>query len=268
MFWRWFFLEAKRRGIRVIALVGNHDQPGDGRFDGHAMMAHEHLCTVVWKEVLVEDGVVFVPWTNDKEAFVYACNSQPATGMVVCHQSFVGSRFENGYYDPAGIDPNLIVQRGIISGHIHTPQEFGKVWHIGAPRWRIATDANVERAIWLVTHNKDGSISEKNPIDTGSICRQVRYLIDTPSDPVQITLDPRHDWRVDIKGPLEWCKAREGLYGPGVRVRTFPESTHVPQVRESEGIDQALVKYVEAFTPPNGTERTLLRQMVKERLHV
>jgi hypothetical protein len=40
---------------------------------------------------------------------------------VVCHATFNGARYENGFYAKEALDPDAVPQKRIISGHIHTP---------------------------------------------------------------------------------------------------------------------------------------------------
>lgn len=250
------------RGKRLI--IGNHDYAGEGLLI-HALQAYEEIATVVDRPTMV-GGVLYLPYYADRERFVADCSAHPCT-FLVCHQTFDGSLYENGFYASDGVDAARLPQKEILSGHIHTPQTFGKVTYIGAPRWRSLSDANVSRSIWLYTFDDDGNAVEKVSFDTGAVCRQIRYVIDTPDDPFEGVLDPRHDWRVDVKGPAEYVQARkEALSGPGVKLRTFKTDTTKVAVRESEGIVPAFRGYLQAYSPKHGTSTDRLGQMATERL--
>ncbi len=267
-FWREVFARLKARGIPVYALVGNHDYAGEGQLI-HAMMAHEHVVTVVDRPTVVGPALC-LPYYADREAFVRDANDTDRK-ILVCHQTFEGSKYENGFFASDGVSPNLLSHKLVISGHIHTPQGFKvpngpEVTYIGAPRWRTASDANIDRAIVLYDFAGDAVAT---PFDTGTICRQIRMITDTPKFPVALPLDPRAEWRIDIHGPANWVEARKAeLSGPGVRVRTFPTKSNHGPVRESEGISVAFRGYLRKFQPKFGTPTARLEEMSQERLRV
>lgn len=245
-------------------LVGNHDRAGEGS-PIHALLAHRHVVRVV--DAPVEDaGLLYLPYYADREAFVVdACASKMLT--LACHQTFDGATYENGFFAKDGVEPDRLPQARIISGHIHTPHHFGKVTYLGAPRWRTLDDANVERAIWVYEFSPGGDVVSAKSFDTSVVCRPIRSAVDSPEKPVALPLDPRVDWRIDVRGPAAWVEERKAqLAGPGVRMRTFASSTFVPQVRESEGVDRAFAAYVDRYEPRFGTDRERLRALARERL--
>jgi hypothetical protein len=261
-FWRRTF----KAPFKMRALVGNHDYSGEGS-DIHAMIAHEDQITVVDGPVRHRE-LLFMPYYSDREEFVRAANAEGGRTLI-CHQTFSGSKYENGFFAEDGVNPDLLSQETIISGHIHTPQSFGKVTYIGAPRWRTLSDANVERAIWLYEFNEDGRILKQKPFDTSKVCRPIRYVLDTPDEPFAGTLDPGCDWRVDVKGPADYVEARKvELSAAGARVRTFKVNTTTPKVRESEGISQAFRRFMGSYTAKHGTPAEQLSSMARERLDV
>ncbi len=283
----WFkvaFKALKAEGINSVCLVGNHDQANPGS-KAHAMMAYQYDPGVKVIDVpTVHRGVLMVPYMHTQEEFVEACGKfvqgtewrdqdneahywGPRT--VFCHQTFDGSTYENGFLASDGFDPNLVPQELIISGHIHTGQEFGKVWYVGAPRWRSLSDANVERSIWLLEFD-GGKLTDRRPFSTGDTCRQIKHLDDTPDSPVVLPLDPAHQWRIDIRGPADWCQSRKlQLKAAGARIRTFPtQVSSAGKVRESEGIEKAFKAFLGVFQSKHGTPLEALELMAKERLSV
>jgi DNA repair exonuclease SbcCD nuclease subunit len=276
--WKVVFKKLRAHGLNVVCLVGNHDQASPGS-DLHAMMAYEDTPGVlIVDKPTVRLGVLLLPYYHEQEKFLDAVKNATAMNMrhdgwvpptLFCHQTFDGSTYENGFLASDGFDPNLVTQELVISGHIHTGQEFGKVWYVGAPRWRSLSDANVPRNLWLVEF-KDGHFVQRIPFDTGDVCRQIRHLEDTPAKPVQLPLDERHQWRIDVRGPVDWCQARKKeLSAAGARVRTFPDQVSTEgRVRESEGIDKAFHGFLGAYQAKFGTPRETLAVMAKERLNV
>jgi len=257
-------------GIRTMLMVGNHDQLAPGS-NIHSMMTYERLDKVkVVDTPTIRQGVLMVPYFHDKIAFLDAVNSQTderrgAPKTIVCHQTFDGSKYENGFYASDGIDPKLLPQELIISGHIHTPQEFGSVWYVGAPRWRGANDANTNRAIWVVTF-EDGELRSRIPYTTGDVCRQILHLEDTESSPVDMNFNHQHKYTVDVKGSPAWCERRKlELAAAGARVRTFPSREFTREVKESDGVDVAFKGYLGAYHPKHGTDLGVLGTMAKQR---
>ena len=279
--WKYAFKRLRSEGIKTVALVGNHDQHSPGSLM-HSMMAYEGtqgLCIV--DKPTVRNGVLMLPYYHTEAEFVTACvdyykgvdgygNRYTATETVFCHQTFDGSMYENGFLASDGFRANLIPQKQIISGHIHTGQEFDKVWYVGSPRWRSLSDANVERAVWLVEFDARGVILNRQAYSTGDVCRQIKHVVDTEKNPVELPLDLKHQWRVDVKGSPEWCKSRKTeLAAAGARVRTFPTQTSISgKVRESEGVSKALQTFLGLYQPKNGTSTEVLEKMVKERLGI
>jgi len=266
-FWRESFSKLLANGIKITALVGNHDFSG-AYSQIHAMASCADLVSVVDRPV-ERGGVLLLPYTDDHEVFVKEARKSEKTTLI-CHQTFTGSKYENGMYAPDGLDPELIPQTTIISGHIHSPQVFGKVVYIGAPRWRTLSDANVERAIWLYDFNDDGSVLSKRSFDTGTACRKISYLVDTQENPIPVDdLDWTMDHRIDIRGDSAWVEARKALFSrPGVKVRVFRNDAPTSAVRESEGVAVAFSRYVKTYTPRFGTATETLEAMAKERLYV
>lgn len=264
-FWKNAFMAFKKAGLHVAALVGNHDMTGLEGSRAHAMMAYQGDVKVVDKPT-VQDGILFLPYYSDPQAFVADCQEHKDCHTVVCHQTFQGSTYENGFYAKDGIDPNLIPQERIVSGHIHTPQAFGKVFYTGAPRWRILTDANVERAIWLMEY-KDGHLLKQTAFSTGDCCKRIWHLTDTPETPANIS-NGKDQWRIDIKGPQDYVERRKKeLAAPGVKIRTMPtQRSEMMQVRESEGVAVAFEKFTKRYQPKFGTAPEILAKMVSERL--
>ena len=262
-FWKVAFAKLCR-GVGVVALVGNHSYAGEGATN-HAMLAHTDQIRVVDGPQVIE-GVLFLPYCSDRQALVDACKKYSECPTVICHQTFVGGEDAGVFFAKDGIDPTSIPQEQIISGHIHTPQLYGKVWYVGSPRWRILTDANIDRAIWSLEF-KDGKLVESQSFSTGDVCKRVWHLIDTPEVPISRDFNAKDQYRVDIKGPPAYIEARKKeLEYPGVRIRTFPTQVVNIEVRESEGIGVAFQKFFTRYEPRFGTSREVLDAMVKERL--
>jgi DNA repair exonuclease SbcCD nuclease subunit len=266
-FWRDTFNSLCKVVPKVHALVGNHDRSGANQLT-HSMIAHENSIHVINEPSVIGEHISCVPFYDDNTTFVKEAN---ATGgkTLLCHATFTGADYGGGFYAPDGIDPNLLRHNTVISGHIHSPQAFGKVTYIGAPRWRTLTDANLERAIWLYEFDETGGFVSKTPFDTGTVCRQIKTAEDTENFPIQLPLAPNMDWRIDIRGTAAYIEKRKAeIAGPGVKIRTFKTSSVSHAVKESEGIQTAFKGYLSKFHAKHGTSREQLAAMATDRLHV
>ncbi len=248
----------------VIALVGNHDRAGNSK--ANSMMLHSHISSVDKSYLEYRSSIVYVGYQDKPQEFIRLCNASKAN-TVVCHQTFFGSKYENGFYAPQkdSIDPDAIPQKLIISGHIHTAQKFGKVWYTGSPRWRIATDANVEKFIYLVQHEDDGSIVSTHPISTKGTCRAMYHLDDSETAPLVLTNEQREGKViVDVHGSIEYVKKRkEELEKHGHQTRGFPSKNYTTDIRESDGIQNSFVKFASKYEAKNGTQPLRLLELSK-----
>jgi len=269
-FWRKSIdrLRTRIRRNDIVALVGNHDFAGEGA-TAHALMAHSEALYVLERPE-VQNSVLYLPYMSRPEEFVTACNERPTT-TVICHQTFNGAKYENGFYAPDGVDPDAIPQQYVISGHIHTPQSIGKVRYVGAPRWRSISDANIDRQLNVFTFDETGTPVDVQQFATATHCRMIRTANDTaeqPFDLEQLSATATVDWRVDVYGHSEHVKERACiLQRAGVKVRAFPDRENVVSVKESEGIPQSFEKFSNDFVPKNGTPLTELQKLARERLY-
>lgn len=273
-FWRksFFRIRAKMQeygsGRDLWSLIGNHDMPGDSSSDAHAMEAYMDLIQPINQHFRRND-VLFLSYHHDPEEFVKACNLYPDCKTVVCHQTFDGSKYENGFYAKDGISLDRIPQKHIISGHIHAPQKFGKVWYPGAPRWRISSDANTDRALWMVDF-KDGEVVKAKSFDTRGYCRALHEVEDRQGQPEpEFTIMAPYQVTVNIYGTREYVALKRERWNiNGYKIRTFVTERAAPRIRESEGITVALQKFVAAYQPKHGTPVERLQKLVAERVNV
>lgn len=276
LFWHDFFVRAKDVFEEVVVIKGNHDAPGVAGTRATALLAHVNQAMCVISEPLLfkADRVLFCPYQAEpRQLLMDAMNHAGQADILFCHQTFDGARYDNGVYAPKELDPELFPQRLIVSGHLHTPQEFGKVWYPGAPRWRHLGDANVARAIWVLDI-QGGAIVAQEPVDTGAVCRKVVALSDVEGAPMppdavfSVFADGIDRVHVQIVGSRDWIRTRVPLWEGRARVQTTcTDARPALTVRESDGTGVAFGKWVDAFQAPRGTERPLLKQLARERLH-
>lgn len=266
-FWRQAF-ESLGGAERCIALVGNHDKEVWTGPDSpeNVMEAYRDVCRIVVPKMIL-GGITFVSHTPSNEEFVSLAGSGTT---LVCHQSLDGCTYENGTPIRDGVNVKLLNFSQIISGHIHAPQTVGKVWYPGAPRWRTLADARtLERFVWLVDHAADGTIIDSQSFSTLGHCRPIRQIVDTPDCPIPEFINGNTDWRIEIRGPIDYVtQRRKELAGVGRKIKTFIIGSTAVMVKESEGLDQSFKGYFDNFTPAFGTTKDRLSELIKDRLGV
>lgn len=281
-FWLDFFARLRAMGVSVVALVGNHDRPGNAAATAHSMQVHGHDVMVV-DEPKAHGPFLFLPYYHDPKKLVEAANAPvfAHTQVLVCHAPFEGGKMDNGFpikadafYGKDVVNPDDLPHRFIISGHIHKGAAFGRVWYPGAPRWLTMGDANTDRAIYICDFNeKDGtSIGCEKALSTNAVCRRTWDLVYTPEDHCEKELalvGPNDKVRLNIRGPVAFCEETKKLFaGKGYRTPTFPTDRGVVKVSEAEGIPVAFMKHLASYKPKFGTSPDVLRGMLRERLHV
>lgn len=259
-------------GPEFLWILGNHETIGVHDSKINALQTLEGSSVTCVTTPQIWNDFLLVPYQHRNEDFAKITRSFTAKRAIV-HQSFQGAQFEAGYFDPSGVDPDLIPQPHVVSGHIHKPQRLGdKIWYPGSPRSRTLGDANTERAIYVCEYD-DTQVGPVNTIaiPTDTHCRSIFALEDRPGAPVVVPVlppgAPAPRVHVDVYGPPEYVRERKvELEGTGYRVRTFPDQVKKARVRESDGIAVAAQKYVQAYVPKNGSPKAELERLAKERL--
>ena len=266
-FWAKWLLERKSWYFPTWMLVGNHDRSHDASVPGNTLRyENENTKATIIDRPKDSGPLRFLPWYAKPDDFVAAAGDAK---VLICHQTIQGARYENGFPAQDGVPEAAVPAHTIISGHIHTPQDFGKTWYPGAPRWRIASDANVPRHIWSVDfHPETGKVMDRRAFPTEGVCRaryhfEVREGSDAEvppvSDPSMVT--------IALHGSPEFCEQRGAFYrGFGWKVLPFPTRERRHEVRESDGVGVALRKHVETYQPKFGTPPDVLKKLVAERV--
>ena len=250
----------------IYTLVGNHDMPGDGVSKSNAMMAYGGTGVHVIEQMGRVAGIALVPYRHHNVDFV---NDVLAVKnkIVLCHQTFDGGKYENGFYAQGGVELKGLEDRFFISGHIHTPQAFANVIYIGAPRWRSLSDVGIERALALVELTEDQPPKFLKLIDTGAYCEKLVHLVDREEAPLDLALKAGWRYIVDIHGSEVFIKSRKPVWA-GARIRTFKTRQEMKPVSESMGISKAIQVFMDGYKPKYGTDVTILREMVAQRLQL
>lgn len=274
-FWTKALRKIKRKSANVVLVVGNHDMPNDSSKSIHAMLANNTTDMVVVDRPTAWFGVGFMPYYHDSEQFVRDANNlRDADGFrpktLVCHQTFDGAKYENGFYAKGGVQPDSLTAEQVISGHIHTPAQFDKVTYVGAPRWRTASDANIDRFLHLYESDSKFNLKLVEKIPTGTHCRKILHATVYEDGTYEGRTDASEGdvLQVDIVGSKEFCDRKKlDLASPMVKVRTFPTVHKTIKVRESDGIDAAFGKYVTTFCTKRDIDVEAMKAIIMDRFN-
>lgn len=270
----------------ISALLGNHDMPngasrgdkGYGEPKSHALMPYRELSRVgvtVVDSPLILGDFMYVPYVDSEEVFLSAVKAlKRETGcpdILICHQTFSGAQYENGFYAKDGFSIEKVQAGNIISGHVHLPSHINKVWYPGAPRWKTFSDANTERAIWLF----DPETGELTPIDTGTVCSKIfHFKVENgvlDQSVFKIRQPGNHRYHIDLHGDAE-ANAKTEEYvlslNSRVKIRRFDKAQNLIKLKESDGVDKAFETYLSSFKGKNGTPGSEIMSMVSKRIRV
>lgn len=267
-FWNRAFGKLTKVAKKVIAVVGNHDMPGDFSKSMNAMMANQIEGLSVIDVPTMEDGILFMPYYHDAQKFVEVVNEY-SPDTVICHQTFNGAKYENGFYAKDGADPEALQCGQVISGHIHTPSIFGKVEYIGAPRWRTASDANIDRFIHMYEKERSGGLKLVEKHSTSLYCKRILKATVYEDGTYEGRTDAldKDTLHIDIHGSKQFCEQKRAeLATENFRIRTFPKTERVVKVKESEGIELAFRKYMTSYCSGHGLDIGKVQQLATERL--
>lgn len=175
-FWnRW--LKRFARFKKTYVLVGNHDLTGDFNSKLHALGIFMDMdipnLTIVDNSV-ISGPIGYMPYVHKKEDFIHDAEELHKLGakVLVCHATIDGSKYESGMYAPDGM-PMLPQFTHVISGHIHSQQEFGNVIYPGTSRWDTSADANQAKGIWIYEHDPDGRIVRRDFFTAERVCSPI-----------------------------------------------------------------------------------------------
>lgn len=239
------WLETLSDKQELFVLRGNHDMSGDHNLNISALSIFNRLKK---KNLhIIENpqayGVYgYVPYHHDNDRFVEHANNLAKEGckILVCHQTFSGSKYENGFYDPNGIDPDLLKFDTIISGHIHARQRFGKVIYPGTPVWSSSSDANQPKGLWLVEHDDLGKIVEEEFVDTSKVCTPYIELIYSEGDQEPI-VPSNAKVSLILKGSSAWISREKEKFKGKVNLKAkFTDVKKVETRKVGKGFEDFL----------------------------
>lgn len=205
---------------QVTMLVGNHDQPGskEKEQEMNALKVLENVGNQVVDFPTIIDSIAYIPYMSDHAAFLKAAQDlydKGATKLLVAHQNFTVPLYSDM------IDPELVPQEAIITGHIHEQRQVGKVFQVGTPKWDTMTDANEEKGIWIYEHNEDGSVKSKLFISTKHVVTPiVKHTLNEGGQEVELNEKAKN--YIELVGSTAWISQMKKKYKGLAAIKARP----------------------------------------------
>lgn len=225
-FWKETFQQLAKEQIETRVLVGNHDQIGDKEREYiHALVPFQNYPYIkICDKLLVFGPFMYCAYTSDEREFLKRTDSKvwgDEGKVLICHQTFQGCSFENGFYAEDGFDISLVSQKTVISGHIHKTQQIGKCFYPGTAKWDKATDAGSDKGIWYFEHDKEGSILSKEFISTKNVVTPIfKYIINEGDEEIDIPEGTRS--AIELRGQSSWISKMKKKYKGKGSIRAIP----------------------------------------------
>lgn len=237
-FWRRKLTELSTLNIPIIMLAGNHDFCGDksteGKFSAISNLAGIKNVEIVNTSYLKDYGnevvIGYRAYTSNKELFLKDAQDLKDKGanLLVAHQTFTGATYANGFFAEDGIDPILVPQNQLISGHIHSEQQIGKCWYPGTGKWDNANDANLNKGLWICTHTKDGYTKQFVSTE-GVVVAIKKYTLKEGGTTPE--LNPSNKNYLELEGTNAWIVQTKKKFKdtPNLQIKAVPTDTKVVQ---------------------------------------
>lgn len=268
-FWINAFRKIDEHKIQCRVLVGNHDMIGSKEKEQQMNALNAFipsiydplkLRTIINKPLNIEN-IAYIPYHSDHEQFLKAAHDlyeQGATELLVAHQTFTGAQYENGFFSEEGIDPGLIPQRQIISGHIHKSQQVGNCFYPGTPKWDTMSDANQPKGIWVFTHDDNGMYIDKEFISTEDIVTPITSIEIKEGDEIpKLNLNARN--YITLEGKTAWInKIKKEIKNCNIKIK--PTDRTVNKIDANITIDKFLEN---DFEPISGVTKQDLKDFLR-----
>jgi len=163
-FWTKVFHRLSLLNKPIVVLVGNHDQIHIKEFEIsiYSLMAFkDKIANVnIVNDFYIDGKIIYHAYTHSAERLIKNCTEAIGTDTLVAHGNFTELIFGDM------VEPSLIPQIKIISGHVHKHSlSKGKVFYAGSPTWTSAIDAGDDKGIWLI----DDTTDEKELLSTRNV---------------------------------------------------------------------------------------------------
>lgn len=258
-FWRRKLIELSTLNIPIIMIAGNHDFCGDksteGKFSAISNLAGIKNVEIINVSAIKDygDGVVigYRAYTSDAELFLKDAQDMKDKGanVLVAHQTFTGATYANGFPADDGIDPALVPQTHLISGHIHSEQQIGSCWYPGTSKWDNKNDANLNKGLWVCTHTSKG-YSKQFVSTEGVVTAIKKYTLKEGDETPE--MNPINKNFLELEGPQAWIVQTKKKFKdiPGLQIKAIPTDTKT--VQNKANIKTISDFLMAGFKPING----------------
>lgn len=267
-FWEnWIDVLTAHEDKDFYILRGNHDMSGSEESSISALLAFKHIKKPNLRiiEHPKTNGIYgYISYYSDNEKFIQIANSLAEEGakVLVCHQTFQGSQYENGFYAPDGIDASRINIPLIISGHIHKHQILVSsnqtIIYPGTPKWDNASDANEDKGIWLYEHDDiTGAILDSKLISTAGPCTPIIELTWQEGDKMP-EIDPSFKNTIELVGSSKWIdKVKNDIKGKvALKVKITDRIS-----KENRKVENTFINFVKHNFETNENKEKLIKYM-------
>lgn len=191
----------KNSKVKIYILAGNHDLVNE-KGSEHGLNYLRPYAKIVDKPTFgFIPNVFMVPYQSDIEKLKTLLSAFNPSLIWIMHQGFMGAQMGDYIQDKTSIDPELVKDFTVISGHYHRHQTLGTVTYIGSPYTITYGEANDGPKGFLIL-NEDGSF-------TREILNLRKHLI--LNRDLQTANNPVENYN---QGDLVWLK----LTGPKVEL--------------------------------------------------
>ncbi len=266
-FWYRSFKKILSKNMKIRVITGNHDCCGnkENELKMNALNVFETLSsnlTVINKPTII-NNIAYAPYTSNKDLFIKWSKElydKGAQKTLIAHQTFTGSKYDNGFFADDGIDPELISQENIISAHIHKSQQIGKCFYVGSPKWDSVDEANQPKGIWIYNHNEDGSIISKEFISTENITIPIYKIVirEGEAEP-NLNLNARN--YLEFHGKTEWINLMKKKYKGKASIKGVPIDRRTKCINNNYSLKDYLTNQ---FVPVSGINKEQIMQYLGE----
>lgn len=236
---------------KTVVLCGNHDMQNQHNGSIHALQVFKNINKnlVIVDDQYLDDGYGYLPYIHNHEIFATKAQELFLKGAkkLVCHQTVDGSKYDNGFYAPDGIDPKslpLFVE--VISGHIHTTARIDNWFYTGTAKYDTLSDANQDKGIWHYD-------KEWTHYSTAGIVSAIHIYEVLEGDEVP-ELNPSNRNYVVLKGSSAWISRKTKELKGKARISAKPEDSksyeqRIEKINSMEHYALNYFKFAEKLEP-------------------
>ena len=134
-------IQSEYISVKTIVLVGNHDLINEKGHE-HGLNYLANYWWIIQKPVCIPNGVTCIPYQSDSSKIAGFLDSIPKETIVIMHQGFKGAFMGDYIQDKSSLDPEVVKDYKVFSGHYHRHQAIGTVTYLGSPYTTSFGEAN------------------------------------------------------------------------------------------------------------------------------